>query len=86
MGTASRDSSPRIYISRMHSEADGAGADAPGPGTYDSHRKELADVTSRWAKSRDRELLLEGRGRLNRLVLMPLALASLTAIGTSWQT
>jgi len=40
----------RIYISKLHSEADGAGVDSPGPGAYEAGGVELAEVTSRYRR------------------------------------
>mmetsp|Transcript_9744 Transcript_9744/g.20781 ORF Transcript_9744/g.20781 Transcript_9744/m.20781 type:complete len:577 (-) Transcript_9744:1287-3017(-) len=48
--TAGRQTVKKVYISRQHAEAEGLGQDSPGPGAYEHHNVELADVTSRYRK------------------------------------
>jgi hypothetical protein len=47
-GTAKRMDGNRVFISKLHAEAEGAGLSSPGPGTYDQTTIELASVTSRY--------------------------------------
>eukprot|EP00955_Chlamydomonas_euryale_P024781 260941-Chlamydomonas_euryale.AAC.8 len=41
---------PQVFISKLHSEADGQGLHSPGPCAYEQDR-DIAEVTSKFARA-----------------------------------